>query len=238
MIDADNYYAVVNFADESVALMQWLIEQNLQAKTKLLLVDTGFAADSWQTRVERACQYAATHNLSVVKLISRQDFSTLVKERGEFPSKKFQWCAGLLKGTALNDYLDEQDPFCESVLLFAKRQENSRVNQLLSDTIEESEHYNERTIHFPLWECSTLMRNELVAKTTLPLVNHRSLECQPCIHASKAELLSLDPKDTTRLRALEASIGKDMFSQKSISDQSTSNERFEMGCGSYFGCGE
>lgn len=238
MIEANKYYAIVNFGDESVALMQWLIEQNLQERTELLLVNTKFSASSWQQRVQQAIAYANKNKLTVRVLESRQGFSELVKSRGEFPSKKFQWCAGFLKGTAINEYLDDQDPFCEAVLLFAKRQQNSRTNELLSDIIEESEHYNERTICFPLWEHTLADRNTLITKTGLEILNHRSLECEPCIHATKSEVLSIDSFDKERLTVLEEQIGKTMFSLELMVDENSSIENFDMGCGSYFGCGE
>lgn len=251
MIEDKKRFAIVNFGDESVALMQWLIENNFIKDTTLLVVDTGFYAAHWHERVNQAITYAKSHGLAVNAIKSRQDFSTLVKNRGAFPSKKFQWCAGLLKGSAINEFLDEVDPFTEAVLLFAKRKENNRFHGLLENHITESEHYDERLCFFPLWSLDISARNALINKTGLEILGGRSLECEPCIFSTPRQLSKLTDVDKKRLLALETKIGASMFNQgidevlktiaKSPGEKDNKMDElaaFEMGCGSYFGCGE
>lgn len=243
-------FAVVNFGDESLALIQWLIDNKWQDKTTLLSVDTGFSAEDWQGRVQEISNYCKVNGLDVVCLKPPFDFSQAVIDRNSFPSQKFQWCASFLKGCAINQFLDDVDFEGKARVLLSKRKESSRINAFNTNIIVESEHYEGRTVLYPLWELCRSRRNELIKRTGFAILGHRSKECEPCIHASRDELMQLSEYDTKRLSDLEGKIGQAMFSQpinelkktdlnqeKKVSTSSTL-ERFDMGCGSPWGCGE
>ena len=239
------YFIIGNFGDPSVALLQWVIESGLEDVT-FLAVDTSWSAKGWDKRVSQCRQYAEKNEVAVEILQAKQSFSEMVSERRQFPSVKFQWCAGFLKGLILNEFLDEADPFCEAVLLFGKQAVGSRSNQLLTEKIEESEHYDGRTLLFPLLGHSSEQLTSLIKKTGLGELNHRSLECEPCIHASLQDFSRMHADDITRLAGLEKAIGKSMFENNiiemnqnnSIEQPLSYQEQFDMGCGSVWGCGE
>ena len=239
------YFIIGNFGDPSIALLQWAIESSLENVT-FLAVDTGWSAKGWNKRISRCRQYAVKHDVKVEILQAKQSFTEMVSERRQFPSVKFQWCAGFLKGLILNEFLDEADPFCEAFLLFGKQAASSRSNQMLTEKVEDSEHYDGRTLLFPLLEYTNEQTTSLIKKTGLDELNHRSLECEPCIHASTQDFSRMHADDITRLAALEKAIGKSMFENNiiemnqnnSIKQPLSYQEQFDMGCGSVWGCGE
>lgn len=244
-----------NFGNDSLAVLQWAIEAQL-ADLYFVSVDTGWAAPNWLDRIKQGSDYARSHQVTVVRLQSAASFAEAVCDRGEFPNKKFQWCPGLLKGLPVNDWLDSVDPACEAKLYMGKRRLASRANRGLTATIEASEHYQDRSLHYPLLELTEAERDALITRAGFPVLNHRSLECDPCIHSTWADLSRLEDAQVDATEALEKATGKQMFAADQFHDlkgirilsetarkagkvdEKNYNEQFDMGCGSPFACGE
>lgn len=240
------HVVIANFGNESIALIQWCLEQQIDNLT-VVSVETGWQAEIWDNRVTKAGQWLSENALNHRRIKSPHTMPECVNERGSFPNKKLQWCAGFLKGLALNDFLDEIDASCEAVLLFAKRRKSSRANQWLEEYAV-SEHFNDRKLWHPILEMSDERCREKVQKAGFQWLPHQSLECMPCIHPSTHMLQALTKGDIARVSALEQRIQKTMFekpihqvveaaSLKPIS-QKNYLEQLDMGCGSEFGCGE
>lgn len=246
---------VSHFSDDSMALIQWAKTHLDPSSVSVVTVDTGWLAPEWQQRVQVASDWVKKSGFQMVKLISPAGFSELVKDRQQFPSIKYQWCAGFLKGLPLIDWLDRVDPACEAVILLAKRKAMSPTYTMLPERIDESPHFGDRTVWHPLLDFSDQAVSDLVGKTGFPLVKHRSLECEPCTYSRTADLARLSAESITRAEKLEQMIGQPMFSSNaydgavgiraianwSKSQQSEGRElpevRFDMGCGAPFGCG-
>lgn len=244
-----------NYGNDSIAVMQWAIDQNL-SNLYFVSVDTAWAAPSWLARVEQGTAYAKSKGVIPVRLHSAASFADSVRSRGEFPNKKFQWCPGLLKGLPINDWLDDVDPACEAVLHLGKRRLASRANRRLVATVEASEHYNDRPLCYPIIDLNEFERDDLIRKAGFDVLDHRSLECDPCIHSSWADLKRLDSTQINATAALEKETGKPMFAPDQFQqlkgiriiadearkagklDETNYNEQFDMGCGSPFACGE
>jgi 3'-phosphoadenosine 5'-phosphosulfate sulfotransferase (PAPS reductase)/FAD synthetase len=243
------YILVGNYGNETIALLQWAIEQKLRP-CYIVSVDTLWGADNWQARVARAQQYASEHGVQAQRLSAKQGFAQWVTHKREFPTKKFQWCAGLLKGLPLTVWLDEIDPACEATVVIGKSRASARAHRHLPSMIEESEHFGDRRVWLPLLDVSLAERDALIERTGIPILPHRSLECDPCIHATARDLASLTPADVEKTEILEATIGQPMFKGKGIREQTVcarqrtdeaaagSAEAFTMGCGSPWACGE
>jgi 3'-phosphoadenosine 5'-phosphosulfate sulfotransferase (PAPS reductase)/FAD synthetase len=238
-----------NYGNETIALLQWAIEQTLHP-CYIVSVDTHWGAQDWQARVEQAQQYASQHGLQVQRLTAKQGFAQWVTHKREFPTKKFQWCAGLLKGLPLAVWLDEIDPGCEATVVMGKLRTSARAHRHLPSMIEESEHFGDRRVWLPLLDLAIAERDALIRRTGIPILPHRSLECDPCIHATAYDLANLAPTDVDKTAALEATVGQPMFAGKEIREQIIctrqqaneatvgSAESFTMGCGSPWACGE
>ncbi len=245
---------VGNFGNQSMALLQWAIESNL-SNAYFASINTGWTGHNWNARVEKAQEYASSHNISPIRLKSPIGFASLVRQRKEFPSQEFKWCASLLKGSVLNAWLDEIDPQGQAIILLAKQKTSSNRHNTLTEFIEESEHYGDRKVWYPLVEHTLIQRNALISRTPFELLTTRSLECNPCIYTTVEELSEMHLDDVNKLRTLEQQLGRSMCTSnrtahrhenKMMKDKKTSPQSKEidflkavsMGCGSPWGCGE
>jgi 3'-phosphoadenosine 5'-phosphosulfate sulfotransferase (PAPS reductase)/FAD synthetase len=140
-----------NYGNHTVALMQWALEQNL-SNVFVVSIETGWAASIWAKRVEEGEGLARSYGFNPVRLASSADFISLVKDRKEFPSQKFQWCSSFLKGLTLLEWLDKHDPNGEAIIIYGKRREDSRLNLHLQEYIEASAHHNDRKVWYPLYQ--------------------------------------------------------------------------------------
>lgn len=245
---------VGNFGNQSIALLQWAIVSGL-SNSYFVSIDTDWAGKGWDRRVAKGQGYARAHQVKPIQLTPPIYFTDLVRQRGEFPSQQFKWCASLLKGSTLNDWLDEIDPNCQAVILLAKQKATSSRYNDLTEFIEESEYYGGRKVWYPLIEHTLAQRNALIAQTPFELISTRSLECEPCIYTAAEELGEVHPDDMNKLHTLEQQIGQSMCASNcsarsletnSVKDKMISPQSKEinflkaiaMGCGSPWGCGE
>ena len=234
---------IANFGDDSVALIQKAYELDLE-DVIVLSVDTGWQASTWQARVDRAMIWIETIGFQSVRLKPEHEFSTLVKARKQFPSQQFHWCAGFLKGMAILNWIDMHDEDLEAVVLLANRRVMSKAQADLPDSILQSERYDDREVHYLLADCDEFKRNDLIAKTPFkkPL-NHRSLECQPCIHLTQRDIVTLSTEDITRTLDLEREIERSMFDKGfveylTILEKNTNYyDEFAKSCSWDYGCG-
>jgi 3'-phosphoadenosine 5'-phosphosulfate sulfotransferase (PAPS reductase)/FAD synthetase len=239
-----------NFGNHSLAVMQALIERGLP-ELHFVYVDTGWAAASWQDRVSACSEYARQQGVNVHQLKSQATFSEIARDRKQFPSPKFQWCASFLKGLAILNYLDNQDPSCEALIISGKRQLDSRRYATLQEFDYDDEYYQGRALWYPLWETDNEKFLALVKRTGFQFLSHQSLECSPCIHTKVDELGQIDQGAQTRLEDLEKEIGQTMYPysinhysslsslNKTLNGEHNSGlQHYDRGCGAPWGCGE
>lgn len=223
-----------NYGDNFMALLQWAVEAGL-CDAVVVSIDTGWAAQGWHERVQQAQMWAREQGFSVERIAAAPSFPALVKDRGQFPSQKFQWCAGFLKGLPLLYFLDQQDPLCEAQIYLGSRLADSKLRTDLPSEIPDSEHYGGRRVIYPLSKLSHIERDALVKSTGFELLNGRSLECQPCIHCAKNDIEKMAPQDQCRLSTLEHEVNASFL----LPDNgSASIEEFDLGCGAPYACGE
>lgn len=226
-----------NYGDESIALIQWLSENpaQVEAFNKIIVayVNTGWAASSWADRVEQGLKLVKKCGFESVCLEAPSSFDELVRERKSFPTSKFQWCAGFLKGLPFMSWLDEQDPLGEWIVALPKRQ--ALYRQTISEWIDECEYHGERKVWHPTLTMSDQERDDFILRAGFTPLNHRSLECDPCINSHTDDMARLSLIDREKMQRLEQSIGKVMFPIIKIATKS--RENFSMGCGDPFGCG-
>lgn len=239
-----HYILIANYGNHSLAALQYLIEQS-EDPIHVIYVDTGWSSESWLARVKQCEAYAKQHQVQVHHVKAIADFKQMVQDRRQFPSSKFQWCAGFLKGLALLDALDRLDPFCEATLVSGKRRLDSKRFHQLPEWIEDDEHYNGRRIWHPLWQCNDQDFQGLIKKTGFEFLSHPSRECSPCIHASLSDLQQLDQPSIERLNSLEQELGINMFEKPICQYQANPHppssehlKQFDLGCGSPWCCGE
>lgn len=225
------------YGDESIALVQFLYENqdfcNLFNKIIIVYINTGWCSQTWPQRIEAGEAHAHRCGFESIRLTAPASFETLVLERKNFPSSKFQWCAGFLKGFPLLSWLDTLDPEAQWCIAIAKRQDLYR--QSLPEYIESCEYHGERKVWHPILNLSSEERDQLLSRAGFSTLNHRSLECEPCVNSHAEDLKNMLPADTLKLRKLERRIGKTLF--PIIKQPGPGRQNFSMGCGDFFGCG-
>src|SRR5690606_37542153 len=97
--------------------------------------------------------------------------------------------------------------------------------------------------------------HSLIQRAGFKILNSRSLECQPCIHSHSDDLVKLSLDKIIQIANLEQRIGQYLFDPYDFNNaqgiqqiiefakQQTdinnySLERYDMGCGSQYACGE
>jgi len=203
-----------HYGDESIALVQWAYETGLK-QVKVVTIDTGWAAEDWSYRVQLGEAHARACGFHTSTIVSPITFVDAVKGRGEFPSAKFQWCSALLKGLPFLDWLDTWDPACKAIILIAKRQAAAKAHALLPEWIEKCEFHNDRMVWHPLLDIDTNERDALLQRAGFIPLNHRTLECQPCVNSSLSDLGRLREFDIRKIQDLEEKLGFNMFSELS-----------------------
>ena len=247
-----------NFGDESIALTQWVFEAKLKAT--VVYVDTGFAASSWEARIALGQVHAKNCGFPFERIVSKISFEEAVLGRDSFPSVKFQWCTGLLKGLPFLDWLELNDSNAEAMILIAKRRAAALNHEHLPEWIERCEFHNDRTVWHPMIDVSDEDRNALLKRAGFIPLGHRSLECQPCVNSSKADCQRLNSpeskKDKHRLENLQKEIGivwipeteYNSESKEAVVQSENENNKnkaqefkfldlFYRSCGNHFGCG-
>lgn len=242
-----SYFIIANFGNDSIALIQWARQQCL-SPLFVISVDTGWAAPDWQNRIDLIQAYLKKNDIQSIRLKPDYPFQALVRERKNFPSIKFHWCASFLKGLPILDALDNLDPDLAGVILLAKRREQAAALKDLPEIIEESDAYGSRKVWHPLYNYTLSQRNELILQAGFDLIPSRSLECDPCIYNQCRDFKRLSPIRQKELADLEKEIGLSMFSQaidKIIASDFSDVDLgqgdksvYYQGCGSEFACGD
>jgi 3'-phosphoadenosine 5'-phosphosulfate sulfotransferase (PAPS reductase)/FAD synthetase len=236
-----------NYGDNTIALIQWAHANSL--KVSVVSVETGWAALSWREQIERGQALAQGYGFETVSLKPTLSFQDLVRDRKSFPNLKFQWCATFLKALPFLAWLNQVDDRCEATILLGSRRADSRARIHLAEYVEESEHYDNRPLWFPLCHFSNQMRADLIQQAGFMPLNHRSLECDPCIHSQVQDLHRLEQNSVLQTLSLEQEIHATLFhkpldeliatsKQDPVTCKSQVLEVFDMGCGSRYACGE
>lgn len=207
-------YAIsTSYGNDSVAMIQWAKEQGLQ-DVSVIFVDTGWAAPGWLDRVKRLEDWVASIGFNVVHIKSEISFEDLMLRKKGFPSQRYQWCSGILKGLPFLTWIDDVDIGGGCTVMIGKRREESQERADTPEFIESSEYHGGRRIWHPLYLHTEKMRDNLLECAGIIKLPHRSKECSPCINSNKSDLRQLTEDDIVRVEDLEDRVGKTMFRPK------------------------
>jgi 3'-phosphoadenosine 5'-phosphosulfate sulfotransferase (PAPS reductase)/FAD synthetase len=179
----------------------------------------------------------------------------LVRMKKGWPGNAQQFCTMHLKGIPFLHWLDEADPTYQARVLVGKRRAESAARANTEEFVHNSEYHGGRILWHPLYKHTNEERDELVKRSGLPLLTHRSQECSPCVNANRNDFMLLTPEQIERVNTLEVEIGKPMFRPKRFNTMGifgvvtwarhgTVNKRLEAendlfggGCDGAYGCG-
>lgn len=239
-----------SYGNDSMALIRWAYEQGLPNCT-VVYCDTGWASPEWPARVKACEAVAEGYGFNTVR-INSLGMADLVRQKKGWPGNGQQFCTLWLKGLPFLNWIDENDPECESTILIGKRRAESVKRRDTPEHIDHSEYHGGRWVWHPLYLHTDDERNALVERTGVPLLPHRSQECNPCVNANRGDLLRLTTAEIERVNDLEVEIGKSMFRPKRFGamgiygvmawakyGRKREDEDLleDEGCGAPFGCG-
>jgi len=243
----------VSYGNDSIAMIRWAHEQGLSGTC--CYIDTGWAGIGWMDRVRAGEGIASVYGFDVVRITPDVQFRELMEIKKGFPQQRYQWCSAMLKGIPFLNWLDEQDPDYETVVLVGKRRVESKERADTPEFVEDSEYHGGRKLWHPLFKHTDADRDVLIKRAGLTPLPHRSLECDPCVNANRGDFRRLHDDDIEKTEALEAVVGKTMFRPKRHNGargikqviewakysqgqfDPDQDDLFSEGCGSPFGCG-
>ena len=198
-----------SYGNDSIALIQWAYENLTPQEITVAYSNTGWAADWWGDRVERAEDWAVSLGYRTTTIRS-EGMESLVRRKKAWPrggGGTFQFCTHNLKQAPALAWLDSVDPDKEAICMVGIRREESANRATFPEWTEESAKHGGRSLHAPLVTYTEARRNELIAKTPFDVLPHKSRECYPCVNANKRELKLLDPETMERINRLEIEMG-------------------------------
>lgn len=203
-----DYVIFASYGNDSLALCQFAHEAGLK-NVHVAYSDTGWAADFWRERVERAEEWVRSLGF-VPHRIKSEGMHELVRRKKAWPrggGGTFQFCTEALKERPALEWLEQIDPAKEAVCMVGIRREESVNRATFPEYVEESTKHGGRPLHAPLVRHSTAERDELLSRTPFKPLPFRSKECYPCVNARKAELRHLSEDAVEKIRALEEEMG-------------------------------
>jgi 3'-phosphoadenosine 5'-phosphosulfate sulfotransferase (PAPS reductase)/FAD synthetase len=201
-----------SYGNDSVALIRWAYEQSLP-NVHVVYMDTGWSSPSWPMRVIKMRGLAESYGFKTTCAESI-GMEALVRIKKGFPGNAQQFCTAHLKGLPFLEWIDHADSHCEAVVLIGKRRAESPKRKDTPEFIESSEHHGGRKVWHPLYAHTDSDRNALLQRAGVEPLPHRSLECNPCVNANRADIMRLTPGEVERVNQLEVEIGKPMYRPK------------------------
>jgi len=190
--------------NDSVALIQWAIE-NLD-DFDVAYSDTKWAARFWHSRIKRVREYVVK-NGGRWHVIDSEGFANLVRRKKAFPANGMAFCSYELKIKPAMEWLDKVDPDKKAKCYTGVMRIESQARKDWPEVKENSPNHGGRTLISPLAKMSLEQRNELIKKTGFEILNHRSMECSPCVNATIRDLQIMDEHDLIKVKTLEDEMG-------------------------------
>lgn len=196
-----------SYGNDSCALIQWAMKQELQDVT-VVYSDTKWAASWWMERVSRMERWVQDFGYKTARTTSI-GFADLARQKGSFPSNRYQWCSGILKIEPAERWLEENDPDRRSVCLVGVRREESQDRSDYPSFMAQSPSHGGRVLLAPMADWSIEVRDQFLDMAGIKPLPHRSMECSPCINANRRDLVAMkDDKDRIKeIAELENELG-------------------------------
>ena len=201
-----------SYGNDSVALIQWAIEQGLP-DVYVVYCDTGWAAPGWDDRVSECENWVREIGFIHIRVKSMGMEELVLMKKG-FPANQYQFCTAHLKGIPFLTWIDEIDPQRRAMVMVGKRRAESRARAETPMYVYASEPHGERLLYHPLYMHTNEDRDALVRRAGFEILPHRSQECSPCVNANRADFKLMTTEQIERVCALEVELGKPMFRPK------------------------
>ena len=219
----------------------------------VLYISTDWEGKDWLEKVSHGEDWAKKWHFVPLR-IAAPSFQSMMIDRGEAPSPKFQWCSNFLKGIPFINWLDKLDKSGSWSIAYAKRQSATRVKVL--SRIEQCEYHGDRQVINPIAQISNANYEKILEEYNWSKWPKMSQECAPCINSNSLELAQMKKDDINKTNQLEKKIRAPFFPKSRFGNQETiveqsqhvknqienfeykfQRDKFNRGCGDIFGCG-
>lgn len=201
--------AFVSYGNDSIALLQWLRDNN-RTEVTAAYSETGWGADWWEERVKLGEAWAQEVGFATARIPS-VGFVPLAKLKKAFPRNGMQFCTSELKIKPAIVWLDAVDPGQEWTCAVGVRRAESAARAQWPEWTEDSDKHGGRSLWAPLARLTDEERNSLITRAGFPILAHRSSECFPCVNSSRRDLRLLTPGRVDEIEAIEAEVGHNLF---------------------------
>lgn len=203
----DKLVVFSSFGNDSVALIRWLYELGFK-NVIVVYSNTGWGSPEWPDRVKAGFELCRNYNFKFVEIPSIGMKEMVRLKKGFPPNGPMQFCTEELKIFPAMIWLQAYDPDKKCVCVNGVRREESQNRKDYPILLKNSPDHQYRRRYAPLAEYDEAMRNDLIKKTPLPILPHKSHECWPCIpNANRRDILALPEWRLAELETFEKSMG-------------------------------
>jgi 3'-phosphoadenosine 5'-phosphosulfate sulfotransferase (PAPS reductase)/FAD synthetase len=196
--------AFVSCGNDSIALLQYLHERG--ESIHAAYSDTEWGADFWDKRVGRVEAWCTERGFSFSRIPS-PGMEAIIRRKKAWPRNGMQFCTQLLKIEPAKEWLDTVDPKQLATCAVGIRREESAARRSWPEWTESSANHGGRSLWAPLVRMATAERDALIQRAGFDVLPFRSMECFPCVNASRADLMLLDEKRLAHIEHLEQDLG-------------------------------
>lgn len=202
------YVIFASYGNDSIALIQFARDRGLK-DVAVVYSDTGWAFDSWRTRVARAEMWVRSLGFKPYRTES-EGLLALAARKKAWPrggGGRFQFCTQHLKILPALAWLDEHDPEKDATCMNGVRRCESKNRADAPEWVESSEAHGGRELWSPLVRHDDEDRDALIRKTPFDVLPFKSKECWPCVNANQKELKILDENRIAVIEVAEQQLG-------------------------------
>lgn len=205
-----DYVVACSGGNDSVALLQFMIENHEPGTFLALYNDTGWAREDWPARVEEIIKVCTEKNIPFVSTKSIGFIEMVKKHKGfPMPASAMQFCTSELKTGPTLSFLREHDPHLNWTIVTGRRREESQNRAGLALVEESTKVYEGRDVYNPIILHDVPMRDELIRSFGFEPLSHSSMECFPCVCSKRDDIKMLKdyPGVVTVIKDLEIGMG-------------------------------
>jgi 3'-phosphoadenosine 5'-phosphosulfate sulfotransferase (PAPS reductase)/FAD synthetase len=196
--------------NDSVALIQWMLENKPIEQNIVVYSNTGWAAPFWEERINQVESWVNRIGFSFIRTES-EGMEALVRRKKGWPlgASPMQFCTEELKTKPARDLMLQLDPELNAKCFTGIRREESKNRGDAPAFIEQSERHGGRDLYCPLVEFNEYRRDILIERAGFVPLSHSSMECFPCVNANKKDLkmLSEYPDIIDKIDKIEKEMG-------------------------------
>lgn len=209
-LNEDSVVIGTSWGNDSIALVQWCVEQGLTDVT-CLYNDTGWSwlaygnQEAWSERVERMEAWARSLGFKTARTVSI-GMERLVHQRRGWPRQGMQFCTDVLKIDPTIKWLAEADPRGVALCMNGKRRDESTVRAETPEWVESSPSHGGRRLRQPLFAHSDAERDALIHRAGHEVLPHKSRECM-CVNANAEDLQTWPEPVIATVERIEGDLG-------------------------------